>query len=354
MMTGSARARTAAGMVALTLLIAGCTAPSPDFLSPLPGVLYPRPNSLGQLTGASGVDARQILGAFKARDMTQHLEALQRIADENRGNRASGTSGYEESARYVEEQLRAAGYSPVRQEFTYRRGGERVESFNILADTGGSADHTVVIGGHLDSVRESPGINENASGVAAVLETALWIAETGIKPVNRVRFAFWAAEDDDLDGSRHYVGELSAAELRRTEAYLNVDTVASPNGVRFIHDGDGSDFGHAGPEGSREIEETFFRYFKENSLPAETTDFDGGSDYEPFLDAGVPGGGLFTGDVEQKTGAQAQTYGGQAGKSFDSCHDTACDTVDINADLLREMSGALAYATVSFATAQWP
>ena len=351
---GKAATVAAAVLIAVSLTISGCTAPRPDFVAPLPGVVSPRPDLLvPQPDSGSGTDARQILAVFKARAITEHLEALQRVADANDGNRASGTSGYEDSARYVEEQLRAAGYSPVRQTFTYRRDGDRVETFNILADTEGAADRTVVVGGHLDSVQEGPGINDNGSGVAAVLETARWMAEAGIEPANRVRFAFWAAEEDDLDGSRHYVEALSAAEISRTAAYLNVDMVASPNGVRSVHDGDGSDFGDAGPDGSKEIEALFFRYFQENSLPAETTVFDGGSDYEPFLKAGIPGGGLFTGDVETKTPAQAQTYGGQAGKDLDSCYHKACDTVEnINPGLLREMSGALAYAAVSFATAR--
>ena len=351
---GRAATAAAAVLVAVSVMISGCTASRPDFVSPLPGAVSPRPDPVvPQPDSGSGADARLILAAFKARGITEHLEALQRVADDNDGNRASGTSGYEDSARYVEEQLRAAGYSPVRQTFTYRRDGDRVETFNILADTEGNADHTVVLGGHLDSVQEGPGINDNASGVAAVLETARWMAEAGIKPANRVRFAFWAAEEDDLDGSRHYVEELSAAEISQTAAYLNVDMVASPNGVRSVHDGDGSDFGDAGPDGSKEIEALFFRYFQENSLPAESTVFDGGSDYEPFLKAGIPGGGLFTGDVETKTPAQAQAYGGQAGKDLDSCYHKACDTVEnINPELLREMSGALAYAAVSFATAR--
>lgn len=301
----------------------------------------------------AGVDARAALEAFKGRGMVEHLEALQRIADDNDGNRASGTSGFEDSARYIEEQLRAAGYTPVRQEFTYRRDGKRVQSFNILADTEGSAENTIVVGGHLDSVQNGPGINDNGSGVAAVLETARWMKETGIRPVNRVRFAFWSAEEDDLDGSRHYVDELSAAEVSRTAVYLNVDMAASPNGVRSFHDGDGSDFGEAGPAGSKEIEEVFAGYFRANSLPAETTIIDGGSDYEPFMKAGIPIGGLFSGDVESKTKKQLQAYGGMAGKPLDSCYHKACDTIkNINPELLGEMSGALAYATVSYAMAR--
>ncbi|WP_139164300.1 M20/M25/M40 family metallo-hydrolase, partial [Arthrobacter sp. ok362] len=201
--------------------------------------------SVPQVTPVSAVDARAVLAAFKSRGMVGHMQALQRVADANGGNRASGTSGYEESARYVEAQLRAAGYAPVRQTFTFRGGRKkpRVESFNILADTGGDAGHTVVVGAHLDSVKEGPGINDNGSGVAAVLETARWMKEAGITPANRVRFAFWGGEEDGLYGSQHYVDELSQAEIGQTAANLNVDMAASPNGVRSVHDGDGADFG---------------------------------------------------------------------------------------------------------------
>lgn len=304
----------------------------------------------------STVGARTVLAAFKSRGMTDHLKALQSIADANDGTRASGTSGYEESAKYVEDQLRAAGYSPVRQTFSFkagRRGKPRVESFNILADTGGSAKHTIVVGAHLDSVKEGPGINDNGSGVAAVLETARWMKETGITPANRVRFAFWGGEEEGLYGSQHYVDALSQAERGQTAANLNVDMAASPNGVRSVHDGDGSDFGHAGPAGSKAIEDIFFQYFKENSLTAETTPFDGGSDYDAFLSAGIPGGGLFTGDEKRKTQAQAQSFGGAAGKVLDPCYHESCDTIDnTNSELLQEMSGALAYATAAYAMAK--
>ncbi|HEX9087228.1 MAG TPA: M20/M25/M40 family metallo-hydrolase [Arthrobacter sp.] len=322
-------------LLAVSLVLAGCTA--------------------SRLEPAGGVDARAVLADFQARDMVGHLEALQRIADDNGGNRASGTSGYEESARYVEEQLRAAGYNPIRQSFTFRgegRNRKQVESFNILADTGGSAENTVVVGGHLDSVRKGPGINDNGSGVAAIIETARWMKESGITPANRVRFAFWGGEEDGLYGSQHYVDELGSAGKAQTAANLNVDMLASPNGVRSIHDGDGSDFGHAGPTGSKQIEDVFFRFFQENSLPAETTPFDGGSDYDAFLQAGIPGGGLFSGDVEKKTKAQVQSFGGVAGKTLDSCYHQACDTIsNTDADLLKEMSGALAYAAATYALA---
>ena len=323
-------------LVAVSLLSSACTA--------------------RRLEPGDGPDARAVLEAFTTRGLSDHLEALQQIADNNDGNRATGTSGYEASARYVEEQLRAAGYTPVRQAFTFeenRRNRNQVESFNILAETGGSAANTVVVGGHLDSVRRGPGLNDNASGVAAVLETALWFKEAGIAPANRVVFAFWGAEEDGLYGSQHYVDQLSSAEKDRTLANLNVDMLASPNGVRSVHDGDGSDFGDGGPEGSKEIEDVFVRFFEANSLPAETTPFEAGdSDYDAFLQAGIPAGGLFSGDEEKKSDAQVQSYGGTAGQDLDPCYHRACDTIgNTDTELLQEMTGALAYATVSLAMA---
>jgi aminopeptidase S len=338
----------------VALVLGGCTA---QHVNPWSG----QPESAGgaaapAIPEAPGFDARAVQSEFEGRDLVAHLDALQEVADDNDGNRAAGTSGYEASARYVEKVLQDAGYTTQRQEFSYRhhRRDTRVDTFSILADTKGNPDHTIVVGGHLDSVRRGPGINDNGSGVAAMLETALWIAETGRTPTNRIRFAFWGGEEDGFHGSEEYIDELSDAELEGTALNLNVDMVGSPNGMRSVHDGDGSDFGNGGPAGSREIEEVFFRYFEENSLDAETTPFDGGSDYAPFLDAGIPAGGLFTGDAQSKTPEQARSYGGTVGRDLDPCYHSRCDTVEnVSEDLLHDMSGALAYVTFAFAMANF-
>lgn len=334
----------------VALLLTACTAPSIDRMTGRPN--FPAVPEAAAEPEVPGFEARTVRDAFAQRDFVRHLEALQDIADEHDGNRAAGTAGYEASARYVEKQLRAAGYETERQEFDYRedRRGSRIETFSVLADTAGDPDHTIVVGGHLDSVRSGPGINDNASGVAAMLETALWLAESGVEPANRVRFAFWGGEEDGFYGSDHYVEELSDEELAATALNLNVDMVGSPNGVRSVHDGDGSDFGNGGPDGSLDIEEVLFRFFGENSLAAETTPFDGGSDYAPFLDAGIPAGGLFTGDSATKSAEQARAYGGVAGRDLDPCYHESCDTIDnVDQELLEDMSGALAYATAAFA-----
>ena len=88
--------------------------------------------------------------------------------------------------------------------------------------------------------------------------------------------------------------------------------LGSTNYVRFVYDGDGSASAPAGPPGSAQIESVFTRYFASQGLASEPTAFDGRSDYGPFIDDGVPAGGLFSGAEGEKTAEQAAIYGGTA------------------------------------------
>ncbi|MGH3327618.1 MAG: M28 family metallopeptidase [Streptomycetales bacterium] len=222
---------------------------------------------------------------------------------------------------------------------------------NVIAETReGRDDNVVMLGAHLDSVTEGPGINDNGSGSAAILETAWQMRK--MDPENTVRFAWWGAEELGLLGSEHYVSQLSQSERDRIALYLNFDMVASPNFARFVFDGDDSDGVGAGPgpEGSAAIEQLFVDHFDGNGLPSEGTDFDGRSDYGPFIAVGLPAGGLFTGAEVAKTGAQAATYGGQAGIAFDPCYHQACDTIDnINNKALNTNADAIAHAAATYA-----
>ena len=222
---------------------------------------------------------------------------------------------------------------------------------NVIADTPtGRVDRTVVVGAHLDSVGEGPGINDNGSGTSTILETALQMAELGIEPVNRVRFAFWGAEEDGLIGSQHYVDTLPKRDLKDIALNLNHDMVGSPNFVRFVYDGDGSAFGVDGPSGSGRIESVFVDYFTSQGLATEPTEFDGRSDYDAFINAGIPAGGLFTGAEGIKTAAQAAIYGGTAGVAYDPCYHQACDTIaNLSGTALDQMSDAIAHSTLVFA-----
>jgi Zn-dependent M28 family amino/carboxypeptidase len=227
---------------------------------------------------------------------------------------------------------------------------ETVDTFNVLADTGGRTDRTVVVGGHLDSVTEGPGINDNGSGTGAILETALQMAELGIEPVNRVRFAFWSGEEDGLIGSDYYVAQLTKKEIKDHAVNLNFDMVGSPNAVRFVYDGDGDAFGTKGPTGSNVVEEVFLSYFESQNLPTEPTAFDGRSDYFGFIENGIPAGGLFTGAEDIKSAEEAAIYGGTAGVAYDPCYHAACDDIDnIDPVVLEQMADAIAHATLTFA-----
>ena len=222
---------------------------------------------------------------------------------------------------------------------------------NVIADSpGGNADKTVVVGAHLDSVAEGPGINDNGSGSATILEIAKQMQELKIKPKQKVRFAFWGAEEFGLLGSAHYVENLSDAKLAKIYANLNFDMLGSPNYARLVYDGDGSAFDVPGPPGSGQIESLFTSYFDSKGLATEPTEFDGRSDYEAFTLAGIPAGGLFSGAEVVKTPEQVALYGGTAGVAFDPCYHQACDTINnLSTKALNELGDGAAHAVATLA-----
>ncbi len=227
---------------------------------------------------------------------------------------------------------------------------------NVLADSPqGDEDRTVVVGAHLDSVIQGPGINDNGSGSGSILEIAEQIAARDIEPRNRLRFAFWGAEELGLLGSNYYVNTLPPGELDEILLNLNFDMVGSPNYVRFVYDGNNSAFpvgtgSAAGPDGSGQIESVFVSYFDNQGLASDPTPFSGRSDYGPFIAKGIPAGGLFTGAEGIKTTRQAEIYGGTAGVAYDPCYHQACDTFANNSNQgLGEMSDAAAHATYTYA-----
>ncbi len=258
-----------------------------------------------------------------------------------------GLSFADASALYAQTQ---AGPVTVRV-FTSTEVNLNATTSNIIADSkGGDADKVVVVGAHLDSVVPGPGINDNGSGSSTILEVAEEMAELKIKPRQKVRFAFWGAEESGLLGSEHYVNTLSDADLAKIFANLNFDMLGSPNYVRFVYDGDGSDTPDPGPPGSAEIEQMFNDYFVSQGLATDPTAFDGRSDYGPFIAVGIPAGGLFSGAEGIKTAAQATVYGGTAGEPYDACYHQACDTINnVDTDALFELGDAVAHAVLTLA-----
>jgi Zn-dependent M28 family amino/carboxypeptidase len=226
---------------------------------------------------------------------------------------------------------------------------------NVIAETPtGDPNHVVVIGAHLDSVIAGPGINDNGSGSATILEVAEVYAQQDREPRNKLRFMWYGAEELNLLGSAFYVNSLSQAERDKIELMLNFDMIGSPNFVRFVYDGNNSAFPpgggvQPGPAGSGAIEQVFLDYFASQGLPNEPTPFNGRSDYGPFIGVGIPAGGLFTGAEGIKTAAQVATYGGTAGQQYDPCYHQACDTFANNSNTaLDQMSDAVAHAVLLF------
>jgi Zn-dependent M28 family amino/carboxypeptidase len=228
---------------------------------------------------------------------------------------------------------------------------ERRTTRNVLAESRtGRPANVVMVGAHLDGVQRGPGLNDNGSGSAVILEIAEQLAAR--KTRNRLRFAWWGAEELGLVGSRHYVASLSDAARRRIALYLNVDMVGSRNFVRFVYDGDGSSTPRRRsrlPAASAAVERVLAGYFTARGLPYRETSA-GGSDHLPFARVGVPVGGLFTGASGRKSVAQANDFGGRAGSPFDPCYHRACDTLaNVDPTALREQAGALAHAITTFA-----
>jgi Zn-dependent M28 family amino/carboxypeptidase len=227
---------------------------------------------------------------------------------------------------------------------------ERRTTRNVIAESRtGNPANVVVVGAHLDGVERGPGINDNGSGSAVLLELAEQLAGRATR--NRLRFVWWGAEELGLLGSRHYVRRLGDAARRRIALYLNADMVGSRNFVRFVYDGDGSARGRRTrpPAGSAAIERVFARWFAARGLPFQEIGI-GGSDHLPFAQAGVPVGGLFTGASGRKSAAQAARTGGRAGRPYDPCYHRACDTLaNVSSRALREQAAALAHAVVRFA-----
>jgi Zn-dependent M28 family amino/carboxypeptidase len=421
--------------------------------------------------------AGRLAEAVRAEGLHAHLSALQRIADENGGTRASGTDGYDASVAYVVHELRRAGYTPHLQRVRYpdshelappelarvspdpltygypddfvslrysgsgeveasleavaaasetsgcqssdfedfhtgsialiRRGGcfffekvenavsagaaavivfndgspghegpieatllhsvkvpalslanepaetlarqaergpvrmrletsvkeSQTEAANVLADLPGATKGApILLGAHLDSIESGPGINDNGSGVAALLELAVEARKLGSKPKRPVRFAFWAGEEAGEFGSRAYVNSLENP-IDDIAAVVNLDMVGSPNPEPFVYEGDGT------------IEQALSDALRDEGLDPVSVDLEGRSDHAPFQEAGIPTGGLYTGADEPA----------RDGRPHDNCYHRACDTIDnVDLEMLEQMADALASAVFGTLTASSP
>ncbi len=260
-----------------------------------------------------------------------HLTQFNTIATQNGGHRRAGSAGYTQSLAYVKGKLQAAGYTVTEQycsSCTY-------PSNNLIADwPGGPADQTVMFGAHLDGVSAGPGIHDNGSGSATLLENALVLAQKNPTMTKHVRFAWWTDEEQGLNGSRFYVNQLSSAQRSAIKGYYNFDMVGSTNGGYFINN-----------VNSVTAAPLKAYWTSLNLAPEENTEGQGRSDDYSFQQAGIPTSGYAAGASARKTSAQASKWGGTANAAYDPCYHSSCDTTNnINATVLNRSADGVAYA----------
>ncbi len=286
---------------------------------------------LGILTVPAQAAATPAAPDISLANIKTHLNQLQAIANQNGGTRSASGGGYAASVSYVEGLLRNAGYTVTRQTCTSCLGSSQ----NLIAEwPQGDANQVLMLGSHLDSVSAGPGINDNGSGSASILEVALTLARTNPAMAKRVRFGWWADEESGLRGSKFYVNSLSSTERAKIKTYLNFDMIGSKNWGYFVYDDVAS------------VKAVFDEYFTSIGIQTEgDSEGDGRSDHASFKSAGIPVGGLATGAGDIKSSAQAAKWGGTAGSAFDNCYHRACDTTANIPDApLEKNSDAIGYA----------
>ncbi|WBC15347.1 M28 family peptidase [Micromonospora sp. WMMA1998] len=260
-----------------------------------------------------------------------HLTQFNSIASSNGGNRRAGSAGYAASVSYVKGKLQAAGYTVTEQNCTTCT----YPGSNLIAEwPQGPTDQVVMFGAHLDSVSAGPGINDNGSGSATLLENALVLAAQNPTMTKRVRFAWWNGEEQGLQGSKHYVNQLSSTQRGYIKGYYNFDMVGSPNGGYFIN------------RITSATAAPLKAYWDSFGIqPEENTEGQGRSDDYSFANAGIQTSGYAAGASYTKTAAQASKWGGTAGAAYDGCYHRSCDTTsNINTTVLNRSADGVAYA----------
>ncbi len=268
-------------------------------------------------------------------NVNAHLQQLQNFATSNGGNRATGTAGHTATTTYLQQKLQAAGFTVTVQTCTTCSGSAK----NIIADwPGGNTSNTYMFGAHSDGVSAGPGINDDGSGSASLLEAALVLAANNPTMTNHVRFGWWAGEEQGLIGSKFYVNSLTSAQKTAIKAYGTFDMIASTNGGYFV-------------TGTDAVAVKLREYFTSINVPTETST-ECCSDDGSFRSAGVPSSINSTGASYTKTSAQVSKWGGTAGQPYDPCYHRACDSYpsNINTTSLGRWANAELYAVWTLTT----
>ncbi|KAI1467258.1 uncharacterized protein F4812DRAFT_56740 [Daldinia caldariorum] len=216
-----------------------------------------------------------------------------------------------------------------------------VYSYNLFATWEcGDENKVLMVGTHTDSVSASAGMNDNASGIASLLEIATELSRFTTK--STVKFAFWTASEPSLLGSKYWMSTAYTEERQKIRLYLDATMLGSPNGALKVYDAYAST---PGPHGSKEAEKTLTEGFKAQGVNFTITEISNRSDYATFFDAKIPFAGLFSGANGLKTWKEAAMFGGNASVPYDTNYHESGDNIqNINMTILSQNTKALAHA----------
>lgn len=201
--------------------------------------------------------------------------------------------------------------------------------FGDKSSLNNQSDHVLYLGGHLDSERYSPGMNDNGTMVITSLAIAHAIRNTPLR--HNVRFVFWGGEEAGWYGSRLHLQNLTEKQRKKIIAYLNAEHIASPNYVRGIGfiPFNASVWPGSLVDGINTISKLYTDYLSAQNLPFIMVEAPGGSDDRSFIDVNIPaqtndtGLGLLEGAKNQ---AYFDMFGGYLNEPLDACYHTNCDT----------------------------
>ncbi|AJW62971.1 Leupeptin-inactivating enzyme 1 precursor [Elizabethkingia miricola] len=276
----------------------------------------------------------------------EYLEDIQRIADENQNHRSVSSPGGIATANYITNQLHLIGFTPKALSFEFeKKNHEKIKGQNIIVDITGKSDSIIMFGAHYDSVEMGPGINDNATGVAILLELASALEELKIKPEKTIRFAFWDAEEEGVIGSSSYIKNLPELEKNKITSYINIDMVGTKDPDILILDGDGNSFKQMREDlkkngmpdkeinkmvgemekrmpkpkpGSAELEKIIDKYLKDKNIKYKDDIITSlSTDTASFFQLSPTSGIVMTHDILQKDGSLL----------FAPCYHQACDDI---------------------------
>jgi hypothetical protein len=202
------------------------------------------------------------------------------------GPRPAGSAAYRRAVRYVRGQFEVLGYDTALQGFHLAQ--ER-RSWNVVATPAGGGPVRLLLGAHLDTVAGSPGGNDNASGVAVLLEVARMVA--GSASTEGLALVAFGAEEFQPEGGHHigsdaYVDRMTAADRDALEVMVSADMIgkARPFIVARLRG--------TPPTAARELA----RAARASGSRASVHALGDISDHGPFALAGIPAAFLWTGD----------------------------------------------------------